>query len=73
MKLKNIIGYIVGDYKICVTDATNDEFNYIDSFTSSDKEKIKQYGDATLTNIIPHNSDCIGIEVCINYGVFTED
>ena len=67
MKLKDIMGYIVGNCTIEVEDATNDRFDHVDDFLSNDKDKMELYKNAKITGILPYSKDCIQINVCINY------
>lgn len=73
MKLKDIMEYIDGNCIINVEDATDDEFDYVDDFMSSDTIKMNEYQDAQVTTIMPYDEDCILINVSINCGLYTEN
>lgn len=66
MKLKDILPYIFGDCIINVDDATDEQFEYVEDFMSSDKEKVKLYEDAEVVNVMPHDMDYVQVNVCIN-------
>lgn len=66
MKLKDILPYIFGDCVILVEDATDEKFEYVDDFISSDKDKVKLYEEAEVTNVMPHDMDFVQVNVCIN-------
>lgn len=65
MKLKDIVQYIVGDCTINVENAIDDNFDYVDDFMSNDTEKMNLYQNAQVTSIMPYDSSCVQINVCI--------
>lgn len=66
MKLKDIIQYIAGDFTVEVEDATNDEYNHVDDFISSDMNRMELYKNAQVTGIMPFSNSCVQINVVIN-------
>ena len=67
MTLKDITPYIFGEFIVNVEDATDEQFEYVDDFLSSNKEKMEKYKDAKVENVMPHDMDCVQVNVCINY------
>lgn len=66
IKLKDIKGYMVGDFTVEVENAINDKYNHVDDFMSKDIDKLELYKNARVTGIMPFSNNCVQINVAIN-------